>query len=313
MDESLAEFIANLVARGRSRHTVAAYRSDLAAFRRWTQDSLQPPPTAWTQLDHRQLRRWLAELRRLGRAPATVRRALASLSAFYAFLIERGLAQQNPVTRLAAPKLAARLPQVLSPEQLERFFAAIDLSTAVGQRDRAWAELLYAAGLRVSELCGLDLGDLDLGEQRVKVLGKRDKERLAPFGDVAAAAFKLYLATGRPELIRLGGAPREPGALFLGQRGQRLSRSRVLQQMKVYARAAGLNADVSPHTLRHSCATHLLDRSADLRTVQELLGHASLSTTQIYTHVSAARLRAVYDQAHPRAAAAEREEGGDET
>ena len=301
MDSQIAAFIAHLVALGRSRHTVDAYRRDLATFRRWATDTLAPPPGDFTQVDHRLLRRYLAGLRAAGRAPATIRRVLASLSRLYAFLIERGEAQQNPVTRLSAPKLPRRLPHVVSVEGLRRFFGTMDLATPEGQRDRAVAELLYAAGLRVSELCGLDLGDLDLEQQQARVLGKRNKQRIVPFGDVAAAALRLYLDHGRGELIALGGAPAEPGALFLGRHGQRLTRQRVLQQVKHYARAAGLNADVSPHTLRHSCATHMLDHDADLRSVQELLGHASLSTTQLYTQVSAARLRAVYDRFHPRA------------
>ncbi|MBI5832674.1 MAG: tyrosine recombinase XerC [Armatimonadetes bacterium] len=300
MDEAIAEFVGNLSARGRSPHTVAAYRRDLEAFRRFALDELRPVPASFAEVDHRQLRRYLAELHRQGKAPASVRRALSSLSALYSFQLERGYATQNPVTRLQAPKLPKRLPKVLSPDQLNAFFGAMDLTTPVGQRDRAWSELLYAAGLRVSECCGLDIGDVTFEDQHMKVLGKRDKERLVPFGDVAAAALKLYLSQGRPALIAEGGVPTEPGALFLGQHGQRLSRSRMLQQMKLYARAAGLNADISPHVLRHSCATHLLDGNADLRIVQELLGHESLSTTQIYTHVSVQRLRSVYDRAHPR-------------
>jgi len=300
VDEAISEFVANLVARGRSPHTVAAYRRDLEAFRRFAVDQLQPVPEAFDQVDHKVLRRYLAELHRQGKAPASVRRALSSLSALYTFLLSRGAVTQNPVTRLQAPKLPKRLPRLLNVDQLNAFFGAMDLSSPVGQRDRAWAELIYAAGLRVSELCGLDLADVSLFDQHMKVLGKRDKERLVPFGDVAAAALRLYLEQGRPALIALGGAPLEPGALFLGLHGQRLSRGRILQQMKVYARAAGLNDDLSPHMLRHSCATHLLDGNADLRIVQELLGHESLSTTQIYTHVSVQRLRSVYDRAHPR-------------
>jgi site-specific recombinase XerD len=180
----------------------------------------------------------------------------------------------------------------------------MDLSTPVGQRDRACFELLYAAGLRVSELCGLNLGDLDFEQQQARVLGKGNKVRIVPFGDVAAAALHLYLDHGRGELIAFGGPLKEPGCVFIGQHGQRFSRSGVLQRMKHYARHAGLNLDISPHTLRHSCATHMLDHDADLRSVQEMLGHASLSTTQIYTHVSAERLRRVYDRSHPRAGAA---------
>ncbi len=302
MQTDLAGYVAHLAAQGRSRHTVDAYRRDLTAFCSFATE-LGRGEAAWADLDHRFLRRWLARLVADGCAPTTIRRKLSALRGLYAFLIEQGRATQNPVTRLGSPKLPQRLPNVLSIPQIDALMATMDLATPVGQRDRAIFELLYAAGLRVSELVGLDLADCDFDRQQLRVLGKGRKERIVPFGDVAAAALRLYLQEGRPRLIAETGAPREPGALFLGQRRQRLSRSRVLQRLKHYAAQAGLNADLSPHTLRHSCATHLLDGEADLRAVQELLGHASLSTTQIYTHVSIARLRKVYDQAHPRSGA----------
>lgn len=301
MKRQLEEYLAHLVASGRSEHTVAAYRRDLEAFLEYVFEACDPLPRGWGDIGHRQLRRWLAKLHADGKAPASVRRAVTALSGFYRYLLERGRVPQNLVARLGSPKLPRRLPRLLRRDEIERFFAAIDLSTPAGLRDRAWAELLYASGLRVSELVGLDLSDIDLEHQRARVVGKRNKERIVPFGDFAAVALRLYLEQGRPALIRLGGEPAEPGALWLGTRGQRLSRQRVLQIFKQICRAAGLNANLSPHSLRHSCATHMLDRDADLRTVQELLGHESLSTTQLYTHVSTGRLRQVYDRAHPRA------------
>lgn len=300
VQEQLEAYLTHLVAAGRSPHTVAAYRRDLTAFAAFCAE-LPAPPGAWGEIDHRLLRRWLARLHADGQAPASVRRALSSLGGLYRFLLARGEVAQNPVARLGAPKLPARLPKPMTVDDLDRLFAGFDLATPTGQRDRAWAELLYATGLRVSELVGLDLTDLDFEQQSLRALGKRRKERIVPFGDIAAAALRLYLDDGRPQLIRRAAELAEPGALFLGLRGQRLSRSRVLQIFKAACRDAGLSRDLSPHTLRHSCATHLLDRDADLRSVQELLGHASLSTTQIYTQVSAARLRRVYDRAHPRA------------
>ncbi|MBI2299843.1 MAG: tyrosine recombinase [Armatimonadetes bacterium] len=301
VNEHAEEYLAHLAAQGRSAHTIEAYRRDLGAFQRFAAEALQPAPASWDAVDHRQLRRYLAHLHSLGRAPASVRRALAALGSLYRFLLDRGRVQRNPVARLSAPKLARPLPMIVGADGLEAFFGTFDLTTPAGQRDRAWAELLYAGGLRVSELVGLDLGDVNLESQRLRVLGKRSKERQVPFGDVAAAALRLYLEQGRPELGKLVAELTDPKALFLGTRGQRLSRQRVLAIFKAACRDAGLNADLSPHTLRHSCATHLLDRDADLRVVQELLGHESLSTTQIYTHVSATRLRRVYDLAHPRA------------
>lgn len=294
------EYIRHVAARGLSAHTVAAYQRDLDAFLRFAAEQLQPTPTRWDEVDHRQLRRYLAYLRGEHRAAATIRRVMVSLSGIYQYLLQRGEVTQNPVTRLQTPKLTHPLPKILRQSEIERFFALFDLTTPAGRRDRAWAELLYATGLRASEVSGLNLDSIDLTEQQATALGKGGKPRVVPFGDVAAAALKLYLAQGRPELARLAEL-RDPKALFIGTRGQRLSRQRILQIFKRTCREAGLNADLSPHSLRHSCATHLLDRDADLRTVQELLGHASLSTTQIYTHVSSARLRKVYDRAHPRA------------
>lgn len=300
VEATLESYLAHLAGGGRSPHTVAAYRRDITAFLRFAA-TLQPPPASWDEVDHRQLRRFLAQLRDEGKAVSSMRRALAALGSLYGFLLEREQVSRNPVARLATPKLPRKLPATAVGDQLEALFGAMDLSTPTGQRDRAWAELLYATGARVSELVQLDLDHLDLDHQRAKLLGKRNKERLVPYGDIAAAALQLYLEHGRPELLAAGGLPPEPRALFLGTRGQRLSRQRIGQLLKNYARDAGIGAALSPHTLRHSCATHLLDRDADLRSVQELLGHSRLSTTQIYTHVSTARLRRIYDQAHPRA------------
>ncbi len=300
VDEAVQSYLTHLIGSGRSAHTVAAYRRDVLALCVFLRDT-PSPPTAWGEVDHRLLRRYLAHLRSRGGASSSVRRYLTSLSGFFGFLLERGLVDTNPVTRLSRPKLPRRLPLTVTVEELGRLFEAIDLSTPLGVRDRAVIELLYAGGLRVSELTGLDLDDLDLPQQRARVLGKRNRERLVPYGDIAAAALQLYLAEGRPALVTGTAALREPRALFIGTQGQRLSRQVVCHRLKWYSRQAGLTADLSPHSLRHCCATHMLDRDADLRSVQELLGHTSLSSTQIYTHVSAARLRRVYDQAHPRA------------
>lgn len=300
MTAAIDEFLDHLAARGRSPHTITAYRGDLSAFVRWAAAAGLPEVAA--ELTPRDFRRYLAALHAAGRAPASVRRTVASLNGFYHFLIERELLVRNPLERLSTPKLISRLPRVLTIAQVQSFFAAFDQTMPVGQRDLAWAELLYAAGLRVSELCALDVDSVDLDDQHLRVIGKRDKERRVPFGDHAAAALRAYLQTGRPALLAAWGKPpQEPFALFLGLRGQRLSRARILQLLADYALRAGLGGRISPHVLRHTCATHLLDGNADLRFVQELLGHESLSTTQRYTHVSVQRLRGVYDRAHPRA------------
>ncbi|MCC7493787.1 MAG: tyrosine recombinase [Fimbriimonadaceae bacterium] len=295
--DEVEQYLAHLAAAGKSAHTVAAYRRDLSCLLRFAAD--QGWAWGWASLTHRDLRRWLADLRQRNIAAATVRRRLAAVSGLYRFLQERGLVERNPVLRLQAPKLPPKLPAVVAPAALQRLFAAFDLSTPQGSRDRAWCELLYASGMRVSELTQLDLDDLDLAQQTCRVVGKRRKERQVPFGDIAAAALQLYLRTGRPALLAAAPAVAEPRALFVGESGRRLTRQRLAQCLATAALTAGITG-LTPHRLRHSCATHLLDREADLRSVQELLGHASLSTTQIYTHVSAARLRAVYDRAHPR-------------
>lgn len=297
VNQAVEDYLQHLVAAGRSEHTVAGYRRDLEALLRYLTESGNPPST-WAELDHRVLRGYLAHLRRLGRAPASLRRALSSLSGLYQYLLERGGASRNPVERIELPKLPRTLPKAVVVRQLEALFEQVDLTTVTGIRDRAWLELLYGSGLRISELAGLNEGGVDLDRQQVRVIGKGAKERLVPISDVSAAALRLYYAKSRPELLKGPRADRR--ALFLGEQGQRLSRARMLQILKGYGRAAGLNDDLSPHSLRHSFATHMLDRGADLRSVQALLGHASLSTTQIYTHVSAARLRAIYDSAHPR-------------
>ena len=299
MTEASEGYLSHLVGQGRSPHTVAAYRRDLTAFITFC----TTPPRAicdCRDIDHRVLRSWLAELRRAGQAPTTIRRKLSSLNGFFQFLLARGQVSQNPVVRIETPKIPKRLPQILTADQLDRLLSGMDLSLPTGRRDRAWAELLYGAGLRVSELVALNLDDLDTAAQQVRVLGKGRKERQVPYGDLAAAALQLYVTEGRRQIIHAEGTPPEPRALFIGRNSHRLHRTRIDQLLKSHCLQAGVPV-VSAHALRHSYATHLLDGGADLRCVQELLGHESLSTTQIYTHVSIARMRAVYDEAHPRA------------
>ena len=249
-------------------------------------------------VDREMLRRYVSALtEREGLKSPSVAGRLSALRSFYRYLVQEDLAAYNPVARLALPKLPKRLPQFLSKEEAERLVEAPDTATPVGQRDRAMLELFYATGMRVSELVGLDVGSVDLDTREVRVWGKGSKERVVLMGVPAAEALRRYLREGRKALRGSSGV----GALFVNQQGKRLSVRAVQVAIARHARAAGLDKEVHPHMLRHSFATHLLDGGSDLRTVQELLGHASLTSTQIYTHVTQAQARRVYLDAHPRA------------
>ena len=277
-----------LAQRGASEHTVTAYAADLRQFRR-----LCP---GWAAGDPHALRRYLAQLQAAGYERRSVARKLAAVRSFYAYLVREGRLARSPGDVVRTPKLPRSLPRVLSQRQAAAVVTAPATTTPAGLRDRAILELMYGAGLRVSELAGLDRADVDLNAYAVRVLGKGAKERVVPFGRRAAAALAAYLTRGRPRLA--GATPTE--ALWLNRDGRRLTDRSVRALVNRSAAAAG-GPHASPHTLRHSYATHMLDRGADLRSVQELLGHASLSTTQIYTHVTRERLKQVYLQAHPRA------------
>jgi integrase/recombinase XerC len=245
------------------------------------------------------IRGFLARLRDQGLSPATVARKVATLRSFYKWLAQRGVIERNPMGLVRTPKQGRRLPQTMSVDEVARLLAAPDPADLSGQRDLAILETLYATGARVSELVQLNTGDADLEEQLLRLQGKGQKQRLAPVGSHAVEALRAYLA-GRAEEERLRAAsPDAP--LFVNRRGGRLTTRSVRRQLDKHLRTAGLDGRVSPHTLRHSFATHLLDNGADLRSVQELLGHSSLATTQVYTHLSTTRLRAAYEAAHPRA------------
>jgi integrase/recombinase XerD len=227
---------------------------------------------------------------------------VSELRAFYTYLHSRDLVEANPVNAVSSPKLPQRLPRPLSAEEVEALLAAPDLSTPQGQRDRAMLELLYAGGLRVSELLALDVGSVDLSQAEVRVLGKGAKERIALIGKPAVAALRMYLGDGREQLLAASvSGSRRVDALFLNRFGTRLSVSMFTRTLGDYAAEAGIEHAVTPHMLRHSFATHMLDGGADLRSVQELLGHESLGTTQIYTQVSQSHLRDTVLSAHPRA------------
>jgi len=228
---------------------------------------------------------------------SSIARALAAVRSFHRFCLEEGLLGSDPSGDVGGPRVPQGIPKALSEAEVDALLAAVPGDGPRPRRDRAILEMLYAGGLRISELVGLDLGDVDLYDGLVRVLGKGSKERVVPLGRTAREAVGDYLTTGRPELV----GRQTTSALFLNARGGRLTRQGAWLMVRAAGDRAGLQGRLFPHVLRHSCATHMLDRGADIRVVQELLGHASLSTTQVYTKVSPERLRAVYDAAHPRA------------
>lgn len=274
----------------RTRH---AYGVDLGQFSLWSA-ALELGPE---QVDLRVLRRYAQVLGERRAGPATVARKLAAIRGCFRVLREHGIVEANPAELLSAPKRGSKLPQVLKAPELARLLDAIGGSTPLALRDRALFELAYACGLRAQELVDLDVGSVDFDAETVRAEGKGAKTRFVPAGEAALAAVRRYLERGRPELAADAGQR----ALLLSKSGRRLSTSDVRRRLQVWTRAAAVQGGISPHTLRHSFATHLLDGGADLRAIQELLGHASISTTQIYTRVESARLKSAYLQAHPRA------------
>ncbi|GGL40851.1 tyrosine recombinase XerC [Phycicoccus endophyticus] len=284
--------------RGRSEHTVRAYTRDVAAFLEAVGATDEGAVGAVTLAD---LRGWLGTLARRGVARSTLARTAASLRAFFRWCERTGRVAEDPSLRLAAPKRQRTLPPVLAQRSaaalLQVAAVAADDDDPLHLRDRAALELLYATGIRVAELAGLDVDDVDLGECVLRVVGKGDKERRVPFGAPARDAVTDWLARGRPRVVR----PESGPALLLGRRGRRVDPRQVREALHRLLAHVEDAPDIGPHGLRHSAATHLLEGGADLRMVQELLGHASLATTQIYTHVSVDRLKRSYAQAHPRA------------
>lgn len=297
--EVLADFERHLRAeRNRSEHTVRAYLTDL----RGLADALEGAGVGTLQdVSLADLRSWLAEQAEAGAAPGTIARRAASARTFFRWAHERHLVGTDPALRLASPRRGRRLPGVLAGRDaaalMEVAGVAADDDDPVRIRDRAVLELLYASGMRVGELTGLDVDDVDSRTRVARVLGKGGKERTVPFGEPAARALRDWLERGRPRLATADSG----SALFLGRRGRRVDQRQVRTLVHDLLRHVPEAPDLGPHGLRHSAATHLLEGGADLRTVQELLGHSSLATTQIYTHVSVDRLRAAYQQAHPRA------------
>lgn len=278
--------------RGLSRATLNAYRADLEGLGRW----LRSRGCALMAAEGGDLHDYLAERIRAGARPRSTARLVSSMRRFYQYLVREGLLRTDPSSRIDAPKLGRPLPKSLTEVEVEALLAAPDASAALGLRDRAMLELLYATGLRVSELVGLSLARVNPRQGIVRVLGKGGKERLVPVGEEALASLETYLRDARPEL--LDGRPSE--AVFVTARGEGMTRQAFWHLIKRYARRAGIVRPLSPHTLRHAFATHLLDHGADLRALQMLLGHSDLSTTQIYTHVARERLKHLHASHHPR-------------
>ncbi len=286
------------VERRLAAHTLESYARDLRELHEFAVAGGQ----ALEALDRQTLEAFVRGLMARGQAPRSVARAVASLRGFYRFLALEGALAANPAEDLRPPRAWPALPVSLSLEQVDALIAQPDLTTALGLRDRAIIEVLYATGMRVSEVIAIRTADLHLREHYVTCIGKGDKERLVPIGESASSWVERYQRDARPGLVpKAGRTPRQAARLFLNARGGTLSRVGCWKILKGYGSKAGLPSGLSPHMLRHSFATHLLEHGADLRAIQMMLGHADVSTTQIYTHVLEARLRAVYERFHPRA------------
>ncbi len=283
--------------KGYSYNTQAAYRNDLHQFAEFL-ESLDPPPTEWMQIDKDTLISFMLDLKEREYSSATVARKVAAIKSFFNFLVDQKVIEDNAAATLDAPKAKKRLPKTLSRDAVERLLEApAGDRSAKGLRDKALLELLYATGMRVSELVSLNVDDVNLASATVRCRGKGNKERILPLYKQAVEALETYLEQGR---IQYAKNPEER-ALFLNPRGTRLTRQGLWLIIKAYVEEANIDEEVTPHTLRHSFATHLLDGGAGLRELQQLLGHSNISTTQIYAHVSSDRLRETYDEAHPRA------------
>jgi site-specific recombinase XerD len=291
--EAMALLDQDLRRRGAAEGTRALYGADVEELARWAVPYALGP----ADVDYPWLRRYAAQMAERGLAPRTVARKLAALRACFRVLVEHGMMAANPAELLSSPKLPQRLPRALKPADVSALLDRIPASTPLEMRDRALFELAYACGLRAEELVNLDVASIDFDAEQVRVEGKGGKTRFVPVGEHALAAVARYLERARGPLDAGAGEP----ALFLSKTGRRLSTSDVRRRLRTWARHAASQGAVHPHALRHSFATHLLDGGADLRAIQAMLGHSSISTTQVYTRVESARLRAAYQRSHPRA------------
>lgn len=299
MDDSVGQFLQFLaVEKGASQNTIAAYRNDIQQFAAFTAGRRNGK--GWASIDRTAVLDYVLDLQRKKYAEATVARKVAAVKSFFAFLTAEGLIPQDPTESLASPRVGKSLPKAISPQQVDELLEQpLRRNTPEAKRDKAMLELMYATGMRVTELVSLDLDSVVLrgAQPYVRCVGKGAKERSIPIHEHAAEAVQQYLTEARPLLVR----SRSERALFVNRRGERLTRQGFWLILKSYARAANLPEPITPHTLRHSFATHMLKGGAPLRSVQELLGHANISTTQIYTQLAADHVREVYDRAHPRA------------
>ena len=288
-----------------SAHTLRNYMSDLEQFH----DYLCPadpktgrrPERDIRQVDHITIRDYMSQLYQENRKKTSIARKLATLRTFFKFLCREQVLEMNPARLVSSPRLEKKLPKVLSVDDVIRFIETPDSDTVLGKRDRAILEVLYATGIRVSELAGIDLDDIDFKNESILVRGKGRKERIVPFGSKAREALRAYMEDRGELLVEASEELREPAALFLNYQGTRITTRSVGRMIDKYVLQCAMRHDLSPHSLRHSFATHMLSAGADLRAIQELLGHARLSTTQIYTQVSMEKLMEVYDKAHPKA------------
>ena len=303
MREEIQSFLNHLsIEKGFSTNTTEAYRNDLHQLASFVEEVAMRQGYAprWSAVDRNLLISYILDLKERKYAPATVARKVAAAKSFFDFLVAEGVLKSDPTENLSSPKVGKPLPKPLSVAEVEDLLEEpAKLSSPEAKRDKAMLELLYAGGMRVSELVSMNLGDLNLGAGFVRCFGKGAKERIIPIHERAIKALEEYLEVARPLLLR----NRDEEALSLNRRGERLTRQGLWLIIKAYAKSAGLKAEVTPHTLRHSFATHMLSGGADLRAVQELLGHANISSTQIYTHLTSEHVRQAYEKAHPRARA----------
>lgn len=301
MKEDINSFLNYLaVEKGFSENTVAAYRNDLYQLASFVEEEAAKRSSipSWPSFGRQGMLSYLLNLKERGYAATTAARKVAAAKSFFGFMVAEGNMKDNPTHNISSPKVGRSLPKPISVSQVRRLLEQpTKLSTPEAKRDRAMLELLYACGMRVSELVSLNLGDIDTEGGYVRCFGKGHKERLIPIYKQAALAVAEYVTEARPHLAHNS----EERALFLNRRGERLTRQGFWQILKGYAKSAELDKEVTPHTLRHSFATHMLSGGADLRSVQELLGHANISTTQIYTHLTTEHIRRTYEKSHPRA------------
>lgn len=296
MEDQLQDFMHYLtIEKGLAKNTLLSYKRDLDSYRKFLKKQGIPD---WNEVSRVHIVQFLSKLKDDGKSPKTLARHTASIRSFHQFLLREHVAETDPSVHIESPQMQKSLPKVLSPEETEALLDAPDTNDAFGKRDKAILELLYATGMRVSELIDLNIDNVHMEMGFVRCIGKGNKERIIPVGQLALKAIHMYLVEGRPVLMN---KKEKTDALFLNHHGGRLTRQGLWKIIKRLAEAANIQKPLTPHTLRHSFATHLLMNGADLRAVQEMLGHADISTTQIYTHVTNVRLKDVYSKFHPRA------------